>query len=69
MKATEHKEYILYDSLYLKLENTHLIYSGRKQVSDGLGPGVGLRLTREGHKGMGVFCILIVVVVTLIKTY
>lgn len=56
MKDTEHKEYILFDSFYLKLENTNLIYSNRKQINDCLGPVGGegaVELTRERYKRMG----------------
>lgn len=69
MKDIEHRQYTLYDSPYLTFENGHIIYSGREQISDGLGPGVSWRLTRGGHKQMEVFAILIVVLVTLVETY
>ena len=47
-KDAEHKEYILYDSFYLKLENLYLIYSGGKQFGDGLGLGGGVEADPKG---------------------
>ena len=46
-KATYTKEYMIYDSTYITLEKTNLIYGDRKQTSGFLGLR---RLTGVGHK-------------------